>query len=106
MKPIFSMFIPVAPAGQSQSARRRFISQCITFLPQECSWKDKRDIMVYVEFHYKTAQVKDLDNSLKSLLDSLKTRIFWDDSQVTEIHVKMMKFSHRVGVNLKVFERE
>ncbi len=106
MKPIFSKFIPIAPSGgQGSQKRQRYIQKYRMFLPLEDCPPSNTEIMIYVEFHYKTDNIKDIDNSQKSLFDALKTKIFHDDRQIVEVHAKIIKWSERAGINLKVFEK-
>jgi len=48
----------------------------------------KGDIIFTVEFECKSKRKRDLDNLLKSLIDSLEGRLFENDSQLVEIHAK------------------
>ena len=46
------------------------------------------DLILNVEFFCKTKRKRDLDNLLKSLIDSLEGRLFENDNQIIEIHSK------------------
>ena len=44
------------------------------------------DLVLEVDFECKSKRKRDLDNLLKSLIDSLEGRLFENDSQIIEIH--------------------
>lgn len=46
------------------------------------------DLILNVEFECRTKRKRDLDNLLKSLIDSLEGKLFENDSQIVEIHCK------------------
>lgn len=46
------------------------------------------DLVLKVDFECKSKRKRDLDNLLKSLIDSLEGRLFENDSQIIEIHAK------------------
>ena len=105
MKPIFSDFIPTAPSSAQSSGRVKFINNTTPFIPDlEPKYQDKKEIMVYLEFHYKSDVIKDIDNTTKATLDVMKKRIYWDDDQIVELHAKVKRWSDRTGVMIKVFE--
>lgn len=48
----------------------------------------KGKVSLDITFNFKDNHVRDLDNLLKCLLDSLKNIMFEDDSKIFEIHMK------------------
>jgi len=52
---------------------------------------------------YRPKRIGDLDNTLKVLIDALKTIVYNDDSQVKEIHARLMddKTNPRVEVEVR-----
>lgn len=48
------------------------------------------DLVLEVEFQCKSKRKRDLDNLLKSLIDSLEKRLFENDNQIVEIRAKKL----------------
>lgn len=62
-------------------------------------------IKAMVYFHYISgATIKDIDNSLKGLLDALKGYLFFDDSQIKDIHARIIENSKSNGVEVRLFK--
>jgi crossover junction endodeoxyribonuclease RusA len=64
---------------------------------------DRSGFAVAMEFHLKRRQRRDVDNMVKLVLDALTGMAWKDDSQVTEIHAKIIHQSDRPRSEVEVW---
>jgi Holliday junction resolvase RusA-like endonuclease len=65
---------------------REFLKEIDTIFETIEYVKLEGDLILNVEFFCKSKRKRDLDNLLKSLIDSLEGKLFENDSQIVEIH--------------------
>ncbi len=104
------IYLPFIPSGGSKPQnRQKFIKEVQAFIVENELDKmhyqrgNKLKMMVY--FHYKNgAKTKDIDNSLKGLLDALKGYLFFDDQQIKDIHARIIEDSNKSGIEVRIFK--
>ena len=102
------IFLPFVPCGGSKPKnRQKFIKEVQAFLVENEFTKfyiKSPNIKMMIQFHYKSAeQTKDIDNSLKGLLDGMKGYLFFDDRQIKDIHARIVAPSNKIGIEVRIF---
>jgi Holliday junction resolvase RusA-like endonuclease len=59
-------------------------------------------IKLYIEFHFDDNRKRDLDNVLKSILDSLKDILYTDDSKIVELHTRKFLGCSQNKINIEI----
>jgi len=67
---------------------REFLKEMDTFFETIEYVKLEGELILVVDFECRTKRRRDLDNLLKSLIDSLEGKLFENDYQIVEIHCK------------------
>lgn len=83
------LWVPIKAVPGQSPQRNRFNAEVRTFLPlKPLASLVVEDVKCEIVFHFPRSETGDIDNLTKSVLDSLKGSVIYDDKQVKELHAK------------------
>jgi len=103
------IFIPIRPpSGGKSQARQAFIKESRPYIPNIYNYElfpfTERKYSIYICFMYINDQIIDIDNSIKTILDSLKGRIIRDDRDVKRLIVEVKEHHFEQGIIVQIEE--
>ena len=89
---------------KSQQAKEWIDLAILSLIPYRTKYKMIEDFPIKISADFYFKRDRDIDSSIKSLLDLLQNRIYRNDSQINELNIR--KFSDKTNPRIEILIEE